>query len=167
MDHVTELWCRLEHCSSGRWLTARLAKKPRGRSGHTAYITNDINTQSRLDPCSQPHGLAAAVKPATTPTHAGNGPGFWTLARIISEGSSLRQGEASGCHHLSRYRIKLLNELPPVVADTHVNDPPRFRGYLLSSGLKATPGGLRPSRTSRAALSNMRCAAIMRPSVIV
>src|SRR5687768_18569646 len=33
------------------------------------------------------------------------------------------------------------------------NDPPRFRGNLLSSGLKATPGGSRPSCTSWADLS--------------
>ena len=102
---------------------------------HTSRMTSILSQE--LDPCSQPHGLAAAVKsPATTPTHAGTGPGFWTLARIISEGSSLRQGEASGCHHLSRYRIKLLNELPPVVADTHVKRPSEIPRILIILGFE-------------------------------
>jgi hypothetical protein len=52
----------VEHCSTGRSLTARWLEKPRGRGGHTPYITNDIILGQELDPCSQPHGLAAAVK---------------------------------------------------------------------------------------------------------
>jgi hypothetical protein len=48
----------------------------------------------------------------------------------------LRQGEASGCHHLSRYRIKLLNELPPVVADTHVKRPSEIPRILIILGFE-------------------------------
>jgi hypothetical protein len=102
---------------------------------HTSRMTSILSQE--FDPSSRPTWTCGcSEEPATAPTHAGNGPGCWTFARIISEGSNLRQGEASGCHHLSRHRIKLLNEVPPVFADTHVKRPSEIPRKLVILGFE-------------------------------